>query len=81
MPVVFVCQNNQWVISIPPKKQTHSRTLAGKALAYGLPGIQVDGNDILAVVAASREAVERVCRRRADAHRVRDVPPRCPHDG
>ena len=59
VPVVFVCQNNQWAISIPLKKQTHSRTLAGKALAYGLPGIQVDGNDVLAVVAASREAVER----------------------
>jgi pyruvate dehydrogenase E1 component subunit alpha len=59
VPVVFVCQNNQWAISIPLKKQTHSRTLASKALAYGLPGIQVDGNDILAVVAASREAVER----------------------
>ena len=59
VPVVFVCQNNQWAISVPLKKQTHSRTLAGKALAYGLPGIQVDGNDILAVVAASREAVER----------------------
>jgi pyruvate dehydrogenase E1 component alpha subunit len=59
VPVVFVCQNNQWAISVPLKKQTHSRTLAGKALAYGLPGIQVDGNDILAVVAASREAVDR----------------------
>jgi pyruvate dehydrogenase E1 component alpha subunit len=59
VPVVFVCQNNQWAISIPLKKQTHSRTLAGKALAYGIPGIQVDGNDVLAVVAASREAVER----------------------
>ena len=58
-PVVFVCQNNQWAISVPLKKQTHSRTLAGKALAYGFPGIQVDGNDILAVVAASREAVAR----------------------
>ena len=59
VPVVFVCQNNQWAISVPIKKQTHSRTLAQKALAYGLPGIQVDGNDILAVYAASREAVER----------------------
>jgi pyruvate dehydrogenase E1 component alpha subunit len=59
VPVVFVCQNNQWAISVPLKKQTHSRTLAGKALAYGLPGIQVDGNDVLAVVAASREAIER----------------------
>jgi pyruvate dehydrogenase E1 component alpha subunit len=59
VPVVFVCQNNQWAISVPLKKQTHSRTLAGKALAYGFPGIQVDGNDVLAVVAAGREAVER----------------------
>src|SRR5207302_619954 len=43
VPVVFVCQNNQWAISVPLKKQTHSRTIAQKALAYGLPGIQVDG--------------------------------------
>ncbi len=59
VPVVFVCQNNQWAISVPLKKQTHSRTIAQKALAYGFPGIQVDGNDVLAVYAASREAVER----------------------
>ena len=59
VPVVFVCQNNQWAISVPLKKQTHSRTIAQKALAYGLPGIQVDGNDILAVYAAAREAVDR----------------------
>jgi pyruvate dehydrogenase E1 component alpha subunit len=59
VPVVFVCQNNQWAISVPLKKQTQSRTLAQKALAYGFPGIQVDGNDVLAVYAASREAVDR----------------------
>jgi pyruvate dehydrogenase E1 component alpha subunit len=59
VPVVFVCQNNQWAISVPLKKQTHSRTLAQKALAYGFPGLQVDGNDILAVHAACREAVDR----------------------
>ncbi len=59
VPVVLVCQNNQWAISVPLKKQTHSRTLAQKALAYGFPGIQVDGNDVLAVYAASREAVAR----------------------
>src|SRR5436309_1314025 len=57
VPVIFVCQNNQWAISVPLKKQTHSRTLAQKALAYGLPGLQVDGNDLLAVYAASREAI------------------------
>jgi pyruvate dehydrogenase E1 component alpha subunit len=59
VPVVFVCQNNQWAISIPLKKQTHARTIAQKALAYGFPGIQVDGNDLLAVYAAAREAVAR----------------------
>jgi pyruvate dehydrogenase E1 component alpha subunit len=59
VPVVFVVQNNQWAISVPLKKQTHSATIAQKALAYGIPGIQVDGNDVLAVYAASREAVER----------------------
>jgi pyruvate dehydrogenase E1 component alpha subunit len=59
LPVVLVCQNNQWAISVPLKKQTHSRTIAQKALAYGFPGIQVDGNDVLAVYAASRDAVER----------------------
>ena len=59
VPVVFVVQNNQWAISVPLKKQTHSRTIAQKALAYGFPGIQVDGNDVLAVQVATREAVER----------------------
>ncbi|HMH49665.1 MAG TPA: pyruvate dehydrogenase (acetyl-transferring) E1 component subunit alpha [Candidatus Acidoferrum sp.] len=62
VPVVFVCQNNQWAISVPLKKQTHSRTIAEKAHAYGFPGIQVDGNDVLAVYAAAREAVERARR-------------------
>ena len=59
VPVVLVCQNNQWAISVPLKKQTNSRTIAQKALAYGFPGIQVDGNDVLAVYAASREAVDK----------------------
>ena len=58
-PVIFVCQNNQWAISIPRSKQTRSETLAQKALAYGMPGIQVDGNDVLAVYAAVKEAVDR----------------------
>ncbi len=58
-PVVFLCQNNQWAISVPLKKQTNSRTIAQKAAAYGFPGIQVDGNDVLAVYAACREAVDR----------------------
>ena len=59
VPVVFVCQNNQWAISVPRFHQTRSKTLAQKALAYGLPGVQVDGNDVLAVYLAASEAVER----------------------
>jgi pyruvate dehydrogenase E1 component alpha subunit len=58
-PVIFVCQNNQWAISIPRSRQTRSKTIAQKAIAYGVPGIQVDGNDILAVYTAAGEAVER----------------------
>lgn len=58
-PTIFVCQNNQWAISVPRSHQTRSETLAQKALAYGMPGLQVDGNDILAVYAAAEEAVER----------------------
>lgn len=58
-PTVFFCQNNRWAISLPVEKQTHSKTLAQKGLAYGIPCLQVDGNDILAVYAATREAVER----------------------
>ncbi len=56
---VFVIQNNQWAISIPLHQQTASETLAQKAHAYGMPGIQVDGNDVFAVYAAAREALER----------------------
>ena len=59
VPLVFVCQNNQWAISVPQSRQTHSKTLAQKALAYDMPTVQVDGNDVLAVYAAAREAVAR----------------------
>ena len=58
-PAIFICQNNQWAISMPRTKQTRSETIAQKALAYGIPGIQVDGNDILATYAAAKEAVDR----------------------
>lgn len=51
-PVVFVCQNNQYAISCPRSKQTASRTLAVKAVAYGMEGVQVDGNDLFATYAA-----------------------------
>ncbi|MEM7200575.1 MAG: pyruvate dehydrogenase (acetyl-transferring) E1 component subunit alpha [Planctomycetota bacterium] len=58
-PVVFVCENNQWAISVPVEQQTASETIAAKAQAYGMPGVRVDGNDILAVYRVCREAVER----------------------
>lgn len=59
VPLVFVCQNNQWAISQPREKQTRSRTLAQKALAYEMPGIQVDGNDVLACYKATKDALDR----------------------
>ncbi len=58
-PVIFLCQNNQYAISTPLKIQTKSRTIAQKAIAYGIFGIQVDGNDALAVYQAVREAADR----------------------
>ncbi len=58
-PNVFICQNNQWAISVPRERQTASKTIAQKAVAYGFPGIQVDGNDVLALYAATKEALER----------------------
>lgn len=58
-PVVFVCLNNQYAISVPLSKQMRCETVAQKAVAYGMPGMKVDGNDILAVYVASKEAVER----------------------
>jgi len=57
-PNVFVCYNNQYAISLPRKNQTASRTLAQKAIAYGFSGIVVDGNDPLAVYAATKEALD-----------------------
>ncbi len=62
VPLVFVCLNNQWAISVPRVKQSRAKTLAQKAIAYGFPGIQVDGNDLLAVYVATRDAVDRARR-------------------
>jgi pyruvate dehydrogenase E1 component alpha subunit len=59
VPVVFICQNNHWAISVPRSKQTYSKTLAQKAIAYDMPGIQVDGNDVLAMYKATKEALDR----------------------
>src|SRR5437870_1561308 len=58
-PVVFICQNNHWAISVPTAKQTASESIAVKAVAYGFPGVKVDGNDAVAVYRAVKEAVDR----------------------
>jgi pyruvate dehydrogenase E1 component alpha subunit len=58
-PTIFLCQNNHWAISVPRERQSKSKTLAQKGLAYGMPSLQVDGNDILAVYVAVSEAAER----------------------
>ncbi len=57
-PCVFICQNNQWAISVPSSQQSNSETIAIKADAYGMPWRRVDGNDVLAVYQATKEAVE-----------------------
>jgi pyruvate dehydrogenase E1 component alpha subunit len=62
VPCVFFCQNNQYAISIPVREQTAAPTIAQKAVAYGFPGIRVDGNDVFAVYAVMHEAVERARR-------------------
>lgn len=59
LPVVFICQNNQWAISVPRSRQTAAGTIAQKAIAYGFDGLQVDGNDVLAVYSATRQALEK----------------------
>lgn len=61
-PVVFIIQNNQWAISVPRKIQTMSQNLAQKSISYGMPGILVDGNDVLAMYTATKEAVDRARR-------------------
>lgn len=57
-PVLFVCQNNQYAISLPREKQTRSESIAIKSVAYGIKGIQVDGNDFLATYSAALHAAE-----------------------
>lgn len=58
-PVVLFCNNNYWAISTPLPAQTRAETLADKAVGYGMPGLRVDGGDVLAVYEATREAVAR----------------------
>jgi pyruvate dehydrogenase E1 component alpha subunit len=58
-PLVLFCNNNQWAISTPLTAQTRAEALVDKAVGYGIPGVRVDGADVLAVYEATREAVER----------------------
>lgn len=89
-PCIFMLENNQYAISVPSSKQSASESYAVKAAAYGMPGIQVDGNDILAVYQVTKEAVDRARRGegpslielvtfRMGAHSTSDDPSRyCP---
>jgi len=61
-PVVMFCQNNQWAISVPVSQQHACETIAQKGLAYGMPSVRVDGNDVLAVFKVTREAADRARR-------------------
>jgi pyruvate dehydrogenase E1 component alpha subunit len=59
LPLVFVIVNNEWAISVPRSAQTHAQTLAQKALAAGIPGEQVDGNDVVAVRTVMERALHK----------------------
>jgi pyruvate dehydrogenase E1 component alpha subunit len=61
-PIVFFCRNNGWAISVPTERQTASAGFAEKGVAYGIPGVRVDGNDLFAVVKVTRDAVARAAR-------------------
>lgn len=58
-PTLFFCRNNGWAISVPVERQTATATFAEKGIAYGVPGVRVDGNDLFAVIAVTRAALER----------------------
>ncbi len=59
VPVIFLCENNQYAISLPVRRQTASENIAVKADAYGFEGVLVDGNDVLAVYKATKAAVDK----------------------
>jgi pyruvate dehydrogenase E1 component alpha subunit len=58
LPVVFFCENNGWAISVPTDRQVAGGSVAARAAGYGMPGVRVDGNDVLAVYRATRAAIE-----------------------
>ncbi|MCM3675515.1 thiamine pyrophosphate-dependent dehydrogenase E1 component subunit alpha [Peribacillus simplex] len=62
LPVIFMCENNKYAISVPISKQLSCENVSDRAIGYGMPGITVDGNDPLAVYAAVKEAADRARR-------------------
>jgi 2-oxoisovalerate dehydrogenase E1 component alpha subunit len=62
LPVIFLCQNNQYAISVPVPKQVAGENVAARGVGYGMPGVVVDGTDVLAVYEVSREAADRARR-------------------
>lgn len=59
LPVVFFCQNNGWAISVPASEQVAGGSVAARGAGYGMPGVRVDGNDVIAVYDATRRALDR----------------------
>lgn len=62
LPVVFICEDNLYAISVPKAKSTAVRSNAERAAGYGIPGVQIDGMDVMAVYEAAREAIARARR-------------------
>gem|GEM_PF-678194 len=81
LPIVFVIVNNKWAISVPVEEQTAAQTLAQKAIAAGIPGVQVDGNDIIAVRDTVEQALAKgnATGRRPDGDRSAELPPERSH--
>jgi len=61
-PLVFFCQNNGWALSVPVERQVSAPTIAHKGISYGMPGVRIDGNDVLASYAVTKNLVERARR-------------------
>ncbi len=74
LPVIFICENNQYAYSVPIEKSMAIDDVADRARGYGFDGVAINGNDVLAVYQATQGALARARRRRPYAHRVQDLP-------
>ena len=75
LPILFICENNQYAYSVPVEKSMAIDDVADRAESYGFDGVAINGNDVLAVYQATLGALARAReRRRPDAHRVQDLP-------